>query len=346
MSQGGKTAALLVNWRVTSEPPLSRMLAEEGGWEVEAVGGAFPARITRLTKILVAWPAYLLVPLKVALGPRRDYLIAWQQVYGLVLALISRFLPWMSSARICVLSFIVVPSKQVGWIRQLIELALQSPNLRAAVCYNRAEVAHYRKVFPKAAEKIVLATLAEEIPEVERFEIRDEGYYVAAGRSNRDYEFLVRVFEGLPALRLVIICDQFAPRSPLPSNVEVRNNAFGFDYFNALAGARAVVMSFNDPTISSGQLVFLHACQFGKPVLVTVSSCLEGYVFDGQNGLVVEKDTAAFVNGLKQMAEPEIYARLQEQACQMYWERFSVRQLARRVVSLMETPPSQERIDE
>lgn len=336
MNTERKSAALLVNWRVKSEPRLSRLLAEEGGWDVRAIGGAFPERITRLNKVLIAWPAYLLVPLKVVLGPRRDYLIAWQQVYGLVLALIARAMPWRFSARICVLSFIVVPSKQIGLARRIIEFALGSSSLSAAVCYNQAEVAHYRKVFPKAAHKIVLATLAEEVPDIERFEVRDDGYFVAAGRSNRDYEFLVRVFAGKPDFRLVIISDQFSSNEPLPGNVEVQGGTFGVDYFNMLAHARAVVMSFKDATISSGQLVFLHACQFGKPVLVTESSCLEGYVFHEQNGLVVSKDAVAFERGLELLADQEVYARLRERSRQIYWERFSVRQLARRIVDLME----------
>jgi glycosyltransferase involved in cell wall biosynthesis len=329
-------AAVLVNWRVHTPFALATALAQTSGWAVDTLGGPFPRRLTRWRKWLLAWPAYLWVPLAFLARARRyRYVVAWQQVYGLVLALASRLLPWPQGLRICILGLIVTPGKRRGPARRLLGWALGSPHVAAAICYNAREAALYRQVFPLAAHKIVDARLSDDIGPLARLAIADEGYFVAAGRSNRDHDFLLEVFAGLPDRRLRIVCDDFAALRPLPPNVEVLTHCFGDDYLRELARCHAVVMAFHDETMSSGQLVFLHAAQLGKPVVATRSHALDGYLEDGVDGLVVDKRIEAFRAELAALDDPARHRALAEAAQRRWAERFGFAALARGVHRLL-----------
>lgn len=333
ISDEGRTA-IMVNWRVSEPFDLSVRLQSISGWQVETIGGPFPRRITPVTKILVAWPAYFVVPLKIFIfRSRYKRVIAWQQVYGLLLAALLRFFRADGSLRICILSFIVSPRRRRGFFKSFINYALGSRSVVAAVCYNPAEVELNRTLFPGAASKIHEATLAEDIPDIGRFEVLDGGFFLAAGRSNRDYEFLVRVFDGLDE-KLVIVCDDFVPERTLPVNVTLRRDCFGDDYLAQVAACSAVVLSFKDETMSAGQLVFLHAAQFGKPVIATRSHCLRGYIEDGVNGVICEKDVGEMKRRVASFRRSPDAAAMAERTRALYSEKFGFGQLARRIKEL------------
>lgn len=326
----------MVNWRVTQPFDLSTQLQLASGWKVDTVGGPFPRKITPLSKLLVAWPAYFIVPLKLFfLHARYDYVVAWQQVYGLLLAAMLRFFRIDGAPRLCILSFIVSPRRRSGIFHAFINYALGSRSVVAAVCYNPAEVELNRRIFPDFAGKIQHAVLAEDIPGIERFSVRDDGFFLAAGRSNRDYDFLCDVFDGLDE-KLVIVCDDFIPERPLPSNVTLLKNCFGDDYFAKLATCSAVVLSFKDDTMSSGQLVFLHAAQFGKPVVSTRSHCLHGYIEDGVNGVVCNKQLPEMKQCVAGFRSSTRYDELSRRTRDLYAERFGYAQLAKRIKELLE----------
>ena len=71
--------------------------------------------------------------------------------------------------------------------------------------------------------------------------LKAQGYYFATGRSNRDYDFLIRAFRGRPET-LCIACDVLAP-CPEP-NIQVEQNLFGEAMLRRMRNARAVLFAF------------------------------------------------------------------------------------------------------
>lgn len=321
--------AVLITWRPTSPFRFSEELAGLSTWTVDTIGGLFPKRRTLLWKAVVVWPMYTLVPLLFLARIRRyDHVICWQQAYGIVLGCLLRISPFRVASRVHIMTLIVVPGKRRGaWLR-IIRFALASKNVASVVVHNEAELALYRALFPQSAEKFRYVTYtAADVVGIDSLQICDDDFFLAAGRSNRDNDFLIRYFAIRPNRRLVILTDVL-PEKGTPANVTVLVGRYGRDYFEVLARCHAVVMVFEDPTISAGQLVFLQALQLGKPVVATYSSCLQGYLHDGSNGLMVPKSEEGLDNGFRQLDEAATYARLAERGPRDYEERFGFRRLA------------------
>jgi glycosyltransferase involved in cell wall biosynthesis len=330
-------AAVAVTWRLREPFRFSEELTRLSGWQVETVGGFFPRRQTRLTKALVIWPQYLLVALRLLLRAGRYHrIICWQQVYGIALALAIRGLRLRIDTRIVILTFILTPGKRRGLWRQLIRFALGCTNVRAVVVHNDAELDLYRSLFPESARKFHQATYtAADVPGLARYPILDEGFYLAVGRSNRDYEFLTDYFMHRQDRRLVILCDAPEVRPP-GKNVIVLRNIFGARYYDYLSRCHAVLLTFKDPTVSAGQLVFLQALQFGKPIVATRSHCLDGYLEDGRNGLLCDKTADGLDAALRRLQDPSARERLAQAGPADYARRFGFEPLARRVLAIID----------
>jgi glycosyltransferase involved in cell wall biosynthesis len=325
---------VLVNWPATRPFPFAAALASLSGDPVETIGGWFPQRFAGAGK-LVHWLQYFLVPLKALVTRHRvRRVICWQQGYGIALALLLRALPLRVRLDVYVLTFIVKPAKQRGALRWLIDAALGCENVRAVVCYNEDELARYRAIFPRRAHKLFAARFTEDLPERPPGGVAKGDYYLAAGRSNRDYAFLADFFARHPERTLYVVCDAL-PRRRWPPNVRIFDATYGDDYLALLAGCHAVLLAFEDETISAGQLVFLKALQLGKPVVATQSSCLRGYLLHDRNGYEVPKSDAALAGALAALDAPGEYARIAAFQVEDFRRRFGTDALAGRVLELI-----------
>ena len=117
------------------------------------------------------------------------------------------------------------------------------------------------------------------------------GFALAIGRSNRDFDWLVREWRQLPSARpLVIISDQWEPAEPLPSGVTLLRTVTNEKQFPYFANCSLVILPLLDGTFASGDTVVLNAMVFSKPVIVSSpSTAADLYVRDSQNGLAVDK---------------------------------------------------------
>lgn len=149
-------------------------------------------------------------------------------------------------------------------------------------------------------DKIVVATfgiddISEEIAQFPFEEKRE--YVFSVGRSNRDFDFLVKVWSE-PCLSdrlLIIAADQWTPKEALPKNVIHLNNLHGKEAHAYQAHAQAVVIPIDDGEICSGDTVLLHSMSFSRPTIITAPSTLaEMYINNGVDGLVLQKDIEQF----------------------------------------------------
>jgi glycosyltransferase involved in cell wall biosynthesis len=320
-----------VTWPSHRRFAFAEELARRVAAPVRCVGAWFPRRQTRWTKRLLVWPMFLWVSLQLFAQSWRAgrRIVCWQQVHGIGLGLAWRLLERLglrSRAAVDVLTFIITARKRRGLWRWLIAQALQAEAIKTVIVFNEAELAVYRALFPLSAHKMqfVLYTAAE-VP-APPVAISDDGFYLAVGRSNRDHEFLIRSFAAYPQRRLVVLSDQHeVAESP---NVAVCSNVFGEDYYAQLARCRAVVLAFHEPELAAGQLVYLQAIQYGKPVLASVSHCLDGYVVDDRTGLYFNKNTADLSAALTRVEAANWYASAVAACLADYPQRFGFARLA------------------
>jgi len=127
-------------------------------------------------------------------------------------------------------------------------------------------------------------------------------YVFSIGRSNRDFDFLVRAWSQ-PCLKdelLIIAADQWKPSQPLPPNVIHLDNLHGKESLAYQYHAKATVIPIDDGEVASGDTVLLHSMSFSRPIIITSPSTLaEMYVDNGKTGIVLPKDEKRFAAEVK-----------------------------------------------
>ena len=329
-----------VTWPSDRPFPFADELRRRVNGRVSCMGAPFPKRQPPAVKYLVVWPLFCWVSVRLLSWSLRGSvrIVCWQQAYGLALGWAWRVLEALGlSARadIDVLTFILSESKRTGTWRRLIAFALGAAAVKRIVVHGNAELDMYRRTFPAVAHKFAyLLYSAAAIPA--DVQAADDGYYLAVGRSNRDHRFLIGAFESLPARRLVVLTDQ-GEASAAP-NVRIERSAFGASYYRWLGRCHAVLIAFEDPQISSGQLVYLQAVQLGKPVLVSRSRCLENYLADDRTGLYFEKHADSLVRALTRAEDPQWYERARSACLADYKARFGFARLAEGYLAAIREP--------
>lgn len=320
-----------ITWNPRLGFQFADVLAKRSGVKVDVVGAAFPRKQPKLVKYFIVWPLYIWVSFRLFMKSwSYDRIICWQQAYGISLGLLLHaleFLGLRAKADIDVLTFILTPAKRRGVWLKILKFSLSAKAVKKVIVYNLAEYELYKQLFPGVSHKFACTLYsAADVPRsfVESAEVGD--FYLAVGRSNRDHEFLRDYFAERPDRICHVLTDQkLQSRS---SNFVVVDGVFGEAYFNYLSRCKAVIIPFLDPTASSGQLVYLQAIQLGKPVLVSVSRCLEGYLLDGETGLFFEKTVIGLDAALDHVEDISWYKKVSENCSADYSRRFGFQKLA------------------
>ena len=149
-----------------------------------------------------------------------------------------------------------------------------------------------------------------------------DNFYLAAGRSNRDYKFLVDAWSKRKEC-LKIICDTLSLKS-IPDNIEILADCHDNDFFRELAKCKAVIVPLEDTHISSGQLVIIQAMMYGKPVVVTENDTVKDYVDVGRTGVVIKKTEKDLSAAIAALSNETYYKEMSAAERRQYENRFSV----------------------
>lgn len=166
------------------------------------------------------------------------------------------------------------------------------------------------------------------------------GYTLSIGRSNRDFDFLVKVWSRpeLSKHKLVLISDTYKPSIPIPENVQLFNNITGEASKPWIANCNMMIIPIDDGSICSGDTVLLTGMLFKKCVVVTAPSTLsEMYIQKGVDGITLEKDTETFTKRIAYLLDAkDERKKIGENARKTYLARFSRFQLGKQVQTYVE----------
>lgn len=275
---------------------------------------------------------FFLFPLKVLFHRNKlGTILSYQQFYGLIFAFYCDLLHLKKKNRLIVTTFIYHPKQ--GWkgrlYRWFVRRAVCSKALDRIVCFSSAEPSYYAQLLDAPPEKFVYVPLG--IGDLGRYSETppppSQRFVLSAGKSNRDYDFLVDALKDTP-YRVRILSDTYLRRDA-GENIQVYDDVFGEDYYNMLAECYCVVVPLQDIHISAGQFVFLQSMMFGKPIITTRSDTVTDYITDGENGFIISKNSAELREKLRQLyEEPQLYRRLaQEGRCQ-FLRKYSLESMA------------------
>lgn len=284
-------------------------------------------KYTRYLKY-VFYPIYLM-----AVRNRYEVILSWEQFFGLVLAFYLRIFHCRKCPPVDIMTFIYRPKKgMVGRIYfQFVRSAVTSPYIRRIYVFGRSEIESYRKLFgvPEdkfKAEVLGIADVSEKIKG--RKPKRTGSFYLAAGRSNRDYDFLREAWNGR-CDDLCIVSDRESAQDT--ERIHYEKNCHGDDYLRLLADARAVIIPLREKEFSSGQLVVLQAAMLGKPVIVTENDAIRDYIEDGKTGFIIPKEKEALWKALHWLEDEKLYAQICCNARDRFTKDFSLYELGCRV---------------
>lgn len=284
-------------------------------------------KYTRYLKY-VFFPFYL-----IAVRNRYEKILSWEQFFGLMMAFYLRLFHAKRCPDMDVMTFIYRPKK--GLIGKayyhFVRYAVTSRYIQKIYVFGKSEIDHYVQLFGVPRENFVAETLgiADLAPVIHAMPpARSGNFYLAAGRSNRDYDFLRTAWKTQTA-PLCIVCDVETAEDT--EQIHYEKNCHGNEYLRLLADAHAVIVPLRSENFSSGQLVILQAAMLGKPVIVTQNDTVFDYVDDGETGIIIPKTEQALVDALHRLEDPSFYAQICRNARSKFEHCFSLYELGIRV---------------
>lgn len=267
-----------------------------------------------------------------------NMLLAYQQFYGIIFAYLCNLFHVKKSFKLVVMTFIYNPKNgKIGKVYdKFIRYAVESDYIDKIICFSKTECEEYKKYFNTNANKFTYTLLGKAGHRLSA-DVNESSYIVSAGRSNRDYKFLIESLKDTD-YQVKIVSDTVPTelKNGLPSNIEVLENCFGKDYLEVLIHAKLVVIPLENEVISSGQLVLIQAMEAGIPVIVLGTKAMDDYIESGRNGFLLEKDKEALLDLVERLyGDKRYYESIANCARTAYSEKHTVEAMAGNIANIV-----------
>lgn len=261
-----------------------------------------------------------------------DVVIGWQQFYAINYALYSRLFHTKRAKLIVVLNFTYRKKRGLaGFIyRKYIQYVVTSPYIDYLHVLSSTYAKDCCKELGVPFEKFVVTGFG--VPDIYSKistlkKPCDFDYCLSVGRSNRDFDFLVRVWEQglLKKHQLVIISDTWKHKTPLPKNIYHYANVRGEDVLPWIVNCEILIIPIDNGSVCSGDTVLLTSMMTKRPVVVTKPSTLaEMYVEDDVDGICISKDEKSAAQAIVRVQENQrLKEKLSENARRSYVSKYS-----------------------
>jgi glycosyltransferase involved in cell wall biosynthesis len=200
----------------------------------------------------------------------------WQTVTG------------MRRPRHVIIQFIMREQQQT--VRSRAKYALMRflfQSVHRVVVSSTLEMEYYRRVFEWPSRKVVFVPILTSPELLDRVPVEEEDFYVAAGRTFRDYDTLLRAIAGTNIKLLIVGGGGAAKRYSGLENVQAMENISFSNLESLMLRSRAVVVPLEDRAISTGQSVVLQAMALGKAVVATRTAGTIDYIDHMSDGILV-----------------------------------------------------------
>lgn len=275
---------------------------------------------------------------------RRQYgiMIGWQQFYVLIISFFCELFHVKKKNTLIALNFTYKEkegclSKVYRWfIKKCISPKYM--DYLHVLSENYADIISNEFQFPR--EKILVTGFGvpDMYAEFSKYSVPEEyeekEFALSIGRSNRDFDFLVRAWEKID-YPLVIISDTYFKKTN-NKNIKIFNDIAGEDSYPWIASCNLMVIPIQEGKICSGDTVLLNAMSCKKKILVTVPSTLaEMYIIDGENAVLSEKEEKLFQKKVNDILFENKYEGIGEQARNHFMEKYSRKSMGQKLGELI-----------
>lgn len=286
---------------------------------------------------------YFLVALRYFLG-RRKYgaVAAWQQFYALIFCFYCSVFRVKKTNMVAALNYTYKEKrgKWAGVYRWFMHKCMNPAYLDYIHVPSAAYADIVSRDFSFPRDRIIVTTFGVN----DRWEhfsslavpggMKKDGYALAIGRSNRDYDFLIHAWSGID-YPLVIISDTYKGSTD-NENVTILRDVVGEASYPWIASCGVMIVPIDDETICSGDTVLLTAMSAKRRIVVTAPSTLaEMYVKDKKNALLAPKTEKEFCDVVRAALDSEVYRDLGDQARESFLTCFSRESMGLRITQAM-----------
>lgn len=170
----------------------------------------------------------------------------------------------------------------------------------AFVVHSPSEVSPYARYLGVAESCVHFIPLQRGEIQEERREEEEAPYLLAMGSAHRDYETLIAAVSKLRLRTVIVTRKDIIDQLPKPDCVELRYGLSEQDCLHLLAAARLSVTPLSNLVTASGQVTIVNSMMLGVAVVATRCPGTEGYVAEGETGLLVAPfDTAGMEGAIR-----------------------------------------------
>lgn len=286
---------------------------------------------------------YFFVGFRYFLSRRKyDAIVGWQQFYALIFCFFCSIFRVEKSNTVVALNFTYKEKK--GKFAKIYRWFMSKCLNKKYLDYIHVPSFEYAdsisKEFDFPRERIIVTSFGinDDYDVLKNLEAPDglskDAYALAIGRSNRDYEFLIRAWEDID-YPLIIISDTFKGDIN-NSNITLLTNVAGEQSYPYIVNCALMVIPIDDESICSGDTVLLTAMSLKRKIIVTAPSTLaEMYVTDKENAILTEKDCEKFKETVQHTLYDDKYSNLKENARQSFLDNFSRQSMGSKISSII-----------
>lgn len=257
-----------------------------------------------------------------------DEIICWQQFYALIFSFYCHLFHAKKKNKVVAFNFTYKEKKKFTRLyRWFMGKCLSGPYVDYIHVPSNEYAEIISREFRFPLEKIVVATFGID-DSYEKYRTLDapegytkNGYILALGRSNRDFDFLIRAWRDIQ-YPLVVVSDTYAGDTD-QANICIKRTVSGEMQYPWIVNCKALIIPVDDGRICSGDTVLLKGMSLKKIVLVTEPSTLaEMYIKNGENGLTVKKDADCLRNIVNDIVGGK-YDHIEDNARRSFLDNYS-----------------------
>lgn len=275
---------------------------------------------------------------------RKNYrvILGWQQFYALIFCFFCQLFQVKKTSIVVALNYTYKPKrgKAAGIYRWFMSKCVSGKYLDYIHVLSEQYADAISKEFGFPRERIVVSAFGvnDEYDVLSKMNAptgyESGAYALAIGRSNRDYDFLIRAWESVD-YPLVIISDTYQGQAGA-AHINILRDVVGTASLPWIANCELMVVPIDDGAVCSGDTVLLTAMMAERKILVTVPSTLaEMYVVDGENAVLSPKEEETFRMRVRDMLASEDYEQLGRQARSSFLKNFSRRSMGEALAAVL-----------
>lgn len=156
------------------------------------------------------------------------------------------------------------------------------------IVHSPSEVAPYAAYMGVPEDRVHFIPLQRPDFGIPRKEDAENPYVLAMGSAHRDYATMIEALKPLAPRTIIVTREDIIAELPKHPWIEYRHGLSFEDCLHLMARARLSVTPVSNMKTASGQVTFVNAMRMGVPVVATRCPGTDGYVEDGETGLLTK----------------------------------------------------------